>query len=52
MTVYGAGYFEALKPELEEDNIYYNLIMYDGGFIEFENKKEFTSIVKRWCYLE
>ena len=52
MTVYGAGYFHVPGPKLEEDNIYYILTMCDGEFIEFENKKEFTSIVKRWCYLE
>lgn len=52
MTLYGAGYFHAPEPDLEEDDLYYHLRLCDGEFIEFENKKEFTSIVKRWCYLE
>ena len=51
MTVYGAGYFYAPEPELEDD-LYYHLRMCDGEYIEFENKEKFTSIVKHWCYLE
>ena len=50
-TRYGAGYFHAPEPELEDD-LYYNLRMCNGEFVEFENKKAFTSIVKRWFYLE
>ena len=50
-TTYGAGYFYAPEPELEDD-LYYHLRMCDGEYIEFENKEKFTSIVKRWRYLE
>ena len=45
------GIFHSPEPELEDD-LYYNLRMCNGEFVEFENKKAFTSIVKRWCYLE